>query len=687
MSGGGGRPVRPLALLLLAAMLALNGALVALNLQKHRSWPFDGEGGDDAAGSTPETVSTTEPASPSVEESAVESATGAGRRPDIDDWPGGRGPVPPGPPVPRRVLLRTDGTAQLQGSAPSWAVATELAGSIASHVPSGLVGVDIDMTWHPDAVGQTTGGAVVIDPPIVYESGQLSGTEEVGPALDLAATMLAGNPSLLLTVVAHIDDLGDSDENAAVAVARASAVVSELEFRGVAPARTVVVVAPADPSAAANDSNEARAFNRRVELRLENLLIDREPLTVGRAAVDQAENAGDGQSAPQWSIDDVLAADPACSDPVAASALRIAYAADLSPLGRPVDGPGSESAQHLSRLINCAGGVDGRAVEVSVFDVGGTPLAARRSLGQLVQWEPDVVIGPRFAGPGLRLLERLAGSVPVVFPVSTESALADPSRSSYLVSADGHEVGTAAARLALDQGWRTAATVAAPGPDTGVVSSAFADAFAAGGGIVRTPVELEPSGDGGTLSEVVARLADDPEADVVFADLPPSQFVALRDGAAAAGIDAVFVNVHPSALSELWTDPGAVGGTAGSAGGGATLEGSHAIVVGATGPGRRSNLLDQTLRDATDADARNGLAAAGVGDALAVIIEAHLQGGGGTEAGGTGGSSLAATLGHGLTAEGIRGTLRYTGAGSPAVGISLVQVIDGEAVTVATFEP
>ena len=244
MSDGGDRPVRPITMLLMAAMLVLNGALVALNLDKHGRWPFDTRVADGGSSAAPDTI----PVESSAEESSVESRQGETQDADIDDWPGGRGPVPTESPVPRRVLLRVDGTAQLVGSAPTWAVATGLAESIAAHLPTGLVGVDIDMRWHPDAVARTTGGAVVVDPPIVYGSGQVAVPADAEAGLDLAATILAANRSVFITVVAHIDDFGDSDDNAAVALARASAVVSALESRGVPGPRTVVVVAPADPA-------------------------------------------------------------------------------------------------------------------------------------------------------------------------------------------------------------------------------------------------------------------------------------------------------------------------------------------------------------------------------------------------------------------------------------------------------
>ncbi|MGB5755526.1 MAG: hypothetical protein WBM50_01315, partial [Acidimicrobiales bacterium] len=186
---------------------------------------------------------------------------------------------------------------------------------------------------------------------------------------------------------------------------------------------------------------------------------------------------------------------------------------------------------------------------------------------------------------------------------------------------------------------------------------------------------------GADLSEVVAELARGTRPDVVFTDLAPSPFVALRDAAADAGLDSAFVNSNPTALAELWIEPGASGGAKPSAELVAALEGSYSVVAGAFGPDRRSGLLDEALRAVADSDAQNPLAAAAVGDAMAVIIEAYLQSGSGD------GPEVGGALSDGLTAEGIRGRLRYTGPGIPSVTISLVQVVDGAAVPMATLEP
>ncbi|MGI9594927.1 MAG: OmpA family protein [Acidimicrobiales bacterium] len=326
MSEEGGRPVRPVRLLLIIALLAINGVLVVLNLQKQELFPFDSQpagSGVDAAGSggtaepddsVTESGTTapdgpagesTDPAggataagdSAGVADAGAASTTaatggqaadagGAGADADagigadlgVDDWPGGRGPVPAEPPVPRRAVLNADGTMVLSGSVASWAVATAIADVAADRLEQGIDGVTIDYSWHPAAPAGTTGGRVAVDPVVLYQAGQVAVPAEALPVLDGVAEVLDGDPVVLAVVTAHVDDLGGTDENLTVAAARATAVAGYLESLGIDRSRTVIAIAPEDPGAAADQTEEERTFNRRVEIDLENFLG---PPTVG----------------------------------------------------------------------------------------------------------------------------------------------------------------------------------------------------------------------------------------------------------------------------------------------------------------------------------------------------------------------------------------------------------------------
>jgi len=92
---------------------------------------------------------------------------------------------------------------------------------------------------------------------------------ESRPVLDEAVQQLAAYPEVLLSVIGHTDALGTEEYNQALSVRRAEAVFRYLVNRGIAPERvTVEGMGEANP-VATNDTEEGRAQNRRVELRVQ----------------------------------------------------------------------------------------------------------------------------------------------------------------------------------------------------------------------------------------------------------------------------------------------------------------------------------------------------------------------------------------------------------------------------------
>ena len=282
MSPGGRRSNRVARLLAVGALVLLNLCLLALNAQKLGWLGFDDTTGDSAVPVAPGVEG--EPrADPSVADgrpvgaATLLSADGAIPTPSTeaaepDDWPGGHGPVPEGPPARREVLLGQDGTARVVGSTPRWSVALQVVDRIGRRLPGGPAWVSNELTWHPDASDDPGSGVVRLERPLLYDAGEVGlpvgGVEILEPAVGL----LTARPDLFVVLVAHVDDLGDTDENAAVALARAVAVAARLEARGIDRSRLMTVVAPSDPDAPPNDGEEARSFNRRIEIRFENLL-------------------------------------------------------------------------------------------------------------------------------------------------------------------------------------------------------------------------------------------------------------------------------------------------------------------------------------------------------------------------------------------------------------------------------
>lgn len=180
------------------------------------------------------------------------------------------------------------------------------------------------------------------------------------------------------------------------------------------------------------------------------------------AAATTATTAEDGTAQATVDVDTVLAAaDGECEEP-SGDPLRIGYAADLSEVGGYADEPGSQAAQFMAELINCAGGVGGVPVEVLVQDIQGDPEVTQRAAQDLLDAGVHAILGPPFSDFGLPLLTAVNQQVPVIFVASTEEVLSDASIGAFLTAFDDTAQATAAAEFALEQGWETAVTFSSP---------------------------------------------------------------------------------------------------------------------------------------------------------------------------------------------------------------------------------
>lgn len=273
-----------------AVLVVANLVLVGLNLAKHDlvNLSFGSSGGDDVeAGDTGP-----DPAAGSVTDETGQALTssestdgGAGATtvppatdttvvaPVEDDWPGGHGPVPDGPPEPRRALITTDGRMVLTGSAPDWATATKIVQFAGEKLPGGVEAIDNQLTWHPDANPSTQWGDVVMEDAAAFGPDQADIDPASEPGLDLAAQMLIDHPTVFAIVIGHADNQGDDAVNAQLAADRAAAVVDHLIGQGVVPGQIVVASAGEDDPMASNETAEGRAVNRRAEIQFKNVLI------------------------------------------------------------------------------------------------------------------------------------------------------------------------------------------------------------------------------------------------------------------------------------------------------------------------------------------------------------------------------------------------------------------------------
>jgi len=277
--------------MILAALLTLNGWLLLLNLAKHDrlSQPFDrvpgvaeamAEGaertaaGDDADGSG---------RGPSADELAAGDGEAEAFNTDasvvadqdrpgtiqVDEWPGGRGPVPDGPPAPRRVRVLDDGGLLVTGSAPAWSVVTDLVDAVGRRLGVDPSTIDVEMVWHPEASDRLGDGEVIVDAPLLYQPGQIDLPGGATPALTSAVALLAAHPELYVVVVGLVDEAGagTDDEVSAVALGRTTVVAEVFTDAGIEADRVLTSVAPVGDDAAMNQTGE------RVLVRLENLLV------------------------------------------------------------------------------------------------------------------------------------------------------------------------------------------------------------------------------------------------------------------------------------------------------------------------------------------------------------------------------------------------------------------------------
>ncbi len=260
-----------------------------------------------------------------------------------------------------------------------------------------------------------------------------------------------------------------------------------------------------------------------------------------------SEESSGGSSGATLDIDTILAADlDNCEEAPSGDAIKVGMAMDFSDVVGFVDIPGSKLVPHLAELANCAGGVDGRPVEVQVSEVGDDAALAAQ---ELLDWGAHFLIGPPFADFANPILQTTEGEVPMFVAASTEPTLADAEINSYLVTFDDNQMSSAVAEWALAEGI-TRAIIFTEGegvPYTGVNPDAFAEAFEAGGGEVVSTQTYVWGADTDFSAQVneIAGISENNE--IVFSAALAFQVTALRgqlegqglDGLVYAGTDAL----------------------------------------------------------------------------------------------------------------------------------------------------
>ncbi|MEM9134024.1 MAG: ABC transporter substrate-binding protein [Actinomycetota bacterium] len=364
-----------------------------------------------------------------------------------------------------------------------------------------------------------------------------------------------------------------------------------------------------------------------------------------------------------FDIDAVLAADPNCASPVTGEPLRIGYAADLGEIGGAADRPGSQAAEHMARLVNCAGGLAGRPVEVVVADVSGSPIDTRAATLGLLDQDVHVLLGPPLPDPGFRVLLAAGGDVAVIFTGATEPALADASALSFLVAFTDTQQSTVAAQFALTNGWRKAATFSSPGPYFGYNPLVFREAFAANGGEVVGDFNMIPLEDEDFADEVAAMAGNPP--DVIFGPFFANQIIALRAELDAAGIQAEIIATDAFEAGAGYTFAGTDG----------VFHVTHSFAA----EGSRVEALVTSMTAANGVPPEAASFAALAGDAFVVVADAYLR------VQTTDPLTLGQAIADAQAVAGITGDLSYDGEGYPQKPIYVHEVVDGQPSLAATI--
>jgi flagellar motor protein MotB len=120
--------------------------------------------------------------------------------------------------------------------------------------------------WHVEIYDNVISGQLLNG--ASFPSGSAELTPQLEQLMPVGVGILTRNPSLVLTVEGHTDDVGSAESNQALSEARAEAARQWFIAAGIAPERVFAVGYGETRPIADNETPEGRAMNRRIEFRL-----------------------------------------------------------------------------------------------------------------------------------------------------------------------------------------------------------------------------------------------------------------------------------------------------------------------------------------------------------------------------------------------------------------------------------
>ena len=120
--------------------------------------------------------------------------------------------------------------------------------------------------WHVEIYDNVISGQLLNG--ASFPSGSAELTPQLKQLMPIGVAILTRNPSLVLTVEGHTDDIGSVESNQALSEARAEAARQWFIAAGISPDRVFAVGYGESRPIADNSTEQGRAMNRRIEFRL-----------------------------------------------------------------------------------------------------------------------------------------------------------------------------------------------------------------------------------------------------------------------------------------------------------------------------------------------------------------------------------------------------------------------------------
>ena len=227
-------------------------------------------GTDNETGTDPDTEAGTDDETGADPDTEPEAQADADAQADTDAE-GGTDEAPLGTEVAESRAIVQGGKIVLEGAVPSQEAADAIV-SLASDI-LGADNVVNNYVIDPRADDPNLGN-VRVDDSVLFEPGVSVVAPDFEPLLGQALALMSVRPSVTMTIVGHTDSLGDDQANLLLSLQRAQAVERWLTDRGVDAERLTAVGRGETEPIASNDTDEGRQLNRRIQVFIENLLVD-----------------------------------------------------------------------------------------------------------------------------------------------------------------------------------------------------------------------------------------------------------------------------------------------------------------------------------------------------------------------------------------------------------------------------